>query len=101
MTQQPETLDALLRRFGDDDGEPSEVPTVSLTDALRRGDDPLCPDRASRGEGVTPEQLLIVLDQLLHDAARAMPPVRDLWAARRHVASALAAERRRLDAVRA
>jgi hypothetical protein len=41
-----------------------------------------------------------VLDQLLQDAARAMPHMRDLWAARRHVFAALAAERRRLEAVR-
>ena len=62
---------------------------------------PLCPDPAGREEGVTPEQLLIILDQLLHDAARALPHMRDLWAARRHVAAALAAEVRRLEAIRA
>ncbi len=33
----------------------------------------LCPDAASREEGITLEQLLIVLDQFLHDATRSMP----------------------------
>ncbi len=61
----------------------------------------LCSDPESRGEGVTPEQLLIVLDQLLRDAARARPHVRAVWEAGRHIAAALAAEVRRLGAVRA
>lgn len=61
----------------------------------------LCPDPQSRGEGITPEQLLIVIDQLLRDAARARPHVRGVWEAGRHVTAALAAEVRRLEAVRA
>ncbi len=61
----------------------------------------LCPDPESQDEGVTPEQLLLVLDQLLHDAARALPYRVDLWQAHGHVAIALAAEVRRLAAVRA
>ena len=61
---------------------------------------PLCPDPESRGEGVTPEQLLIILDQLLHDACRAFPHARPLWVSRRHVAAALKAEVRRVAAAR-
>ena len=61
---------------------------------------PLCPDPESLGEGIAPEQLLIVLDQLLHDAANARPHERALWSCRRHVAAALAAEVRRVGAVR-
>ena len=61
---------------------------------------PLCPDPESRGEGVTPEQLLITLDQLLRDACRAFPDARPLRALWRHVAAALKAETRRVGAVR-
>ena len=61
---------------------------------------PLCPDPASRGEGVTPEQLLIILDQLLRDASLAFPHSRPLWAGRSHVAAALKAEARRAAAIR-
>jgi hypothetical protein len=41
MTDQPETLEALLRRFCENFDEPRDVPRVSLTDAILRGDDPL------------------------------------------------------------
>jgi hypothetical protein len=51
-------------------------------------------------EGVTPEQILIVLDQLWNDAARAIPYLPGLWQCRGHVSAALAAEARRLAAVR-
>lgn len=61
----------------------------------------LCPDPEGKGEGVTPEQLLIILDQLLGDAVKAMVADRQLWACRRHVASALAAEVRRAEEARA
>ncbi len=61
----------------------------------------LCPDPEGQGEGVTPQQVLIVLDQLLHDGARAFSFARGLWVCRSHVAAALAAEVRRLEAVRA
>jgi hypothetical protein len=57
-----------------------------------------CPDPG--GKGVTAEQLLIVLDQLTHDAARAIPYLPALWHCRRHVKAALSAEARRLAAVR-
>ena len=62
----------------------------------------LCCDPESREEGIAPEQVLTVLDQLLHDAAAA--PGRyapALWQARGCVAAALSAEARRLAAVRA
>ena len=59
---------------------------------------PFCPDPQGLAEGVTPEQLLIILDQLLHDATAAFPHARELWACRRHVAAALAAEVRRAAA---
>jgi len=62
---------------------------------------PLCPDPESFGEGIAPEQLLIVLDQLLHDTTNARPHERAWWTARRHVAAALAAEAARVIAVRA
>ena len=61
---------------------------------------PLCPDPESLGEGVTPEQLLIVLDQLMLDATRAFPHALGIWACRRRVAAALAAEGRRAVAAR-
>ena len=61
----------------------------------------LCPDPEGKGEGVTPEQVLIILDQLLGDAVRTMGTDRRLWACRRHVASALAAEVRRVEEARA
>ena len=61
---------------------------------------PLCPDPESLGEGVTPEQLLIVLDQLMHDAVRAFPHALGIWACRRRVAAALATEIRRATAAR-
>lgn len=61
---------------------------------------PLCPDPESIDEGVTPEQLLIVLDQLLTDAGRAFPRQRRLGDCRRHVAAALVAEIGRVAAVR-
>lgn len=61
---------------------------------------PMCPDPAGMGEGVTLEQLLIILEQLMLDAARALPHVRDLWAARHDIGAALAAEVTRLAAVR-
>jgi hypothetical protein len=61
----------------------------------------LCPDPMGKGEGVTPEQVLIILDQLLGDAVRSTVADRQLWACRRHVASALAAEVRRVEKARA
>ena len=41
MSDAPETLAALLRRYCDQPGGPLDVPRVSLADAVRRGDDPL------------------------------------------------------------
>lgn len=70
--------------------EPSPYPWT----VARYGDFhlPLCPDPEGLEEGITPEQLLIVLDQLLRDATEAYPHARGLWTCRRHVAAALAAE---------
>jgi hypothetical protein len=56
---------------------------------------PLCPDPLGTGDGIAPEQVLIVLDQLLLNATRAFPHSRALWTTRRQVAGALAAEVRR------
>jgi hypothetical protein len=71
------------------------------TVATQEGFDiPLCPDPESREEGVTPEQILIVLDQLTHDAARAIPYLPALWQCRGHVKAALSAQTRRLAALR-
>lgn len=61
---------------------------------------PLCPDPIGDEEGITLEQLLIVLDQLLHDAARAYSFERGLWVCRRHVSAALALEVRRVTDAR-
>ena len=82
--------------------EPGDGPSIYPWTVARRGEFrlPLCPDPASLGEGITPEQLLIVLDQLLHDGARAFSFARGLWVCRRHVAAALEAETRRAAAVR-
>ena len=63
--------------------------TVARCGAFRL---PLCPDPPGQGDGIAPEQLLIILDQLLLDATRAIPHSRALWVTRRHVAGALAAE---------
>ena len=73
MTQQPETLDALLRRFGDDDGGTGEIPTVSLADAIHRGDDPLhlLPYLASLGMKVsTLDDLLAINDDATEEEVR-------------------------------
>lgn len=56
----------------------------------------LCPDPQGRDEGIAPEQLLIALDQLYADGSRTRPGDRRLRACSRHVASALAAEIRRI-----
>lgn len=41
MSDAPEPLAALLRRFRDPHDEPCQVPRVRLADAVHRGDDPL------------------------------------------------------------
>ena len=64
MSDPPETLAALLRRYSHDD-DPVEVPRVSFADALRRGDDPLhvLPYLAGLGHTVgSLEQLLLVVN---------------------------------------
>jgi hypothetical protein len=61
---------------------------------------PLCPDPASREEGITPEQVLIVVDEALRDWAERAPHVRRLWACRNAVRDALAAEIRRVRVAR-
>jgi hypothetical protein len=62
---------------------------------------PLCPDPEGREEGLTLEQIAIVLHELFVDATLALPRERWLGGARRHAAAALAAETRRLAVVRA
>lgn len=60
-----ETLDTLLRRYSAEHDEPRDVPRVSLTDALRSGDDPLhiLPYLAGLGFAVrTLDDLLLVND---------------------------------------
>jgi len=57
---------------------------------------PLCPDPRGDAEGVTPELLLHVLDQLLTDAVRSSPTDSHLKAAARHVAEALREEATRM-----
>ena len=56
----------------------------------------LCPDPASREEGVTPEQVLIVVDEALRDWSNRAPHIRRLWECRNAIRDALAAEIRRV-----
>ena len=62
---------------------------------------PLCPDPESCGEGITPEQLLITLDQMLLEWSRTAPYIQRVWTLRRAVKGALAAEVERVRAARA
>jgi hypothetical protein len=79
-------------------GMPSPYPwTVAARDAFEL---PLCPDPESRDEGIAPEALLIVVEQLLADAGRAFPRERRLRDARRHVTAAIATEVARVMAAR-
>lgn len=59
----------------------------------------LCPDAVSRGEGVSPEQLLMVLLQFYMDLTRTPPADRTLLSIRLAVSRALDTERRRLAVV--
>lgn len=58
---------------------------------------PLVAGWAGSDEGITPEQLLILVDQLLCDAAKIRPREIWIWPTRRHIRAALAAEMRRAD----
>jgi hypothetical protein len=60
---------------------------------------PLCPDPESRDEGVTPEQVLIVLDQLLKDGAKARPWSVSIRRASGLISAALRAEQQRVSSV--
>ena len=51
---------------------------------------PFAPDAGGVGEGITLVQVLIVLDQLLHDGVTARPYEAWLWHTKRHVVAALA-----------
>jgi hypothetical protein len=62
---------------------------------------PLCPDPESRGEGITPEQLLIILDQMLLEWSGKAPYLRRVWTMRKAVKYALVAEVARVQAARA
>lgn len=57
---------------------------------------PLCPDAVSRGEGVSPEQLLMVLHQFYQDLTRTSSVDRSLLSIGLSVSRALDTERRRL-----
>ena len=61
---------------------------------------PLCPDPESRQEGITPELVLIVLDQALKDWSERAPYLRRLWSCRNAIRDALAAEIRRVRIAR-
>lgn len=61
---------------------------------------PLCPDPQSRDEGVTPEQVIIVIDEALRDWCERAPYLRRLWSCRNAVRDALAAEIRRVRIAR-
>ena len=52
---------------------------------------PFCLDVSGKGEGVTLGQVLIVLDQLFHDAVGGRSLEAWVWRAKRHVSAALAA----------
>ncbi len=60
----------------------------------------LCPDPESRQEGLTPELLLIVVDEALRDWTDRAPYLRRLWTMRDAVREALAAEMRRVRLAR-
>ena len=60
----------------------------------------LCPDPASREEGVTPEQLLIVVNEALRDWSNRAPHIRRLWECRNAIRDALGAEILRVHLVR-
>lgn len=60
----------------------------------------LCSDPESRDEGVSPEQVLMVLDQMLGDADSLQAQQHWLGIARDHVLAALTAERRRVAHLR-
>lgn len=62
---------------------------------------PLCPDPESHDEGITPEQLLIILDQTLLEWSRKAPYIRRVWTLRKAVKDALVAEAARVQAARA
>ena len=61
---------------------------------------PLCPDPESRHEGITPELVLIVLDQALKEWSERAPYLRRLWSCRNAIRDALAAEIRRVRIAR-
>ena len=66
------------------------------------GDLWLCPDPEDpSAEGISAEQLLIVVDQMVGDATRLLPPSPLIGECRRHVRLALEAEVRRVTALRA
>lgn len=62
---------------------------------------PLCPDPESRQEGVTPEQVLLVIERILAEAR--LPPAQQRLRQRLlddHIRHALEAERRRVERLR-
>ncbi len=60
----------------------------------------LCADPASREDGITPEQVLIVVDEALRDWSNRAPYLRRLWECRSAIRDALAAEVRRVRQAR-
>jgi hypothetical protein len=60
----------------------------------------LCADPASREDGITPELLLIVIDEASRDWTDRAPHVRQLWAVRNAIRDAIAAEIRRVRIAR-
>ena len=83
--------------------EPGGLPSPYGSTVARFGELalPLCPDPESRDEGITPEQLLIVLDQMLVEWAAVSPHRWRIHEARHAVKDALAAEVRRVEGSRA
>ena len=59
-----------------------------------------CPDPESRCEGLTPKQLLIVIDTVLSDLLPILPYRRSVWEARHAVRQALDIEARRVSEAR-
>ncbi len=73
MTETTETLDALLRRYCDQD-DPRDVPRVSLAEAIREGDDPLHILPYLAGVGITVhrlDDLLLINDDLAEEEIQA------------------------------
>lgn len=100
-------LAAEYRRLGSEPADtlrfsPGPLPSPYPWTVVWRGSHclPLCPDPASRDEGITPEQVLMVLIQAFSDAVVPVAQRQELTIARDHAQRALESERRRVQRLR-